>query len=130
MKTASSLFLAGALFVACSGGAETDLDGRATAIRKDLGPLCSNFDFQTKLELEGDELRPVHCSGDDGVTLQILVFQDQEHLEAAWRDVPEPQEAVDSGDPGPVGLVTDGGAATVVIFDRSLLDEAEQRLDR
>jgi hypothetical protein len=110
----------------CSGGVR--LDDRATAVRERLGKLCSSFDFQSKAEINGGEYRPVDCKTDEGVTLRILVFQDLDHLRDSWRDVPEAADAVASGPPGPIGVGVEEDAATVVVYDRSLIDDVRARL--
>lgn len=106
----------------------SSLDDRATALRERLGDLCDSFDFQTKTEVNGSEYRPVDCKTDDGVILRILVFEDAEHLQKSWRDVPESDDAVASGDAGPMGLGVEDEAATVVVYDRSLIDDVRSRL--
>ena len=127
MRLALLLSLSATMAVACTEPA--DVDDHATVVRERLGALCSSFDFQTKLQIGGGDVRPVNCKNDgDEVTMRILAFEDEDHLARAWRDVPQEEEALDPGLAAPAALKIEEDSALVEVFDRSLLDETRRQL--
>lgn len=126
------LVLAVGVFIGTrTDGDDTDpaaLDERATAVREQLGDLCSSFDFQLKEEVGGGVVRPVHCkeNGTNEIHLRLFVFTDDAARET-WRSElllmssshPERQEQVEFGEDW-----------ALISFDAETLDLAADRLRR
>lgn len=102
-------------------------DRRATAIREDLGDLCSSFDFQLKQDVGDGVVRPIHCkqSGTDEIHLRLFVFTDDDTRDAWESEVlllssshPERQEQLEVG-----------AEWAAISFDAEVLELAAKRLE-
>jgi hypothetical protein len=94
------------------------IDVRATELRSRLGPLCNNFDFQTKERTDTGMVRPVNCQaqGSEEVQLVLFVFSDTDTRDE-WL----------AGPTGEAATLT-GRDWAVVTSETTILEEVRQRL--
>jgi hypothetical protein len=103
---------------ACS---KPSIDERANELIDRLGPMCQNFDFQTKQPVGDGEVRPVYCSEvDDDAEhphFTLFVFSGSE-VQEQWLQLP--------GAMG--GRYHFNGTDWSVMSDDDILDRVRDRL--